>query len=141
MKITLIISAIIFCIIIISFDKGIPSYEPLAFYNRSGRINKTIKIFTDTITPSTGNGYSLNISAAGFSSIISVNAIGQRNTATATSSPNIGVKSMTTSAIIFNMTEGNDNLINILGSNVLLGPATTFSNASGLLLHVTVVGY
>ena len=142
LKIVIITVILLFTAWMVAFTpKRAPAYDPVFFYNRNGRVYKIMKVFSDTITPSTGNGYSLDISASGFTSIVSISAMAQRNTSTATSSPNVGVKSYTTSAIVFNMTEGNADLINILGSNVLLGPSTQFSSASGLLLHVTVVGY
>lgn len=126
-------------IVIASFDHR--AYEPVSFYTRNGKINRLIKVFSDTITPSTANGYSLDISSAGFNTVLSVNAIAVRNTATSTSVANVGVKTMSTTSIVFNSTEGNSSLINILGSNVLLGPSTAFAATSGLQLSVVVIGY
>lgn len=127
-------------IFVASFDKP-PAYGPTQFYNRTGRVHKIMKVFADTITPTTGNGYSMDISAAGFTSVIGATAMAQRNTGTATSVANVGIKSFNTTTVVFNITEGNPSLINILGNNVLLGPATVFSPSSGLLLHVLVIGY
>lgn len=118
-----------------------PAYDPVKFYTRSGQVIKAIKVFSDTITPSTANGYSMDISAAGFNTVLCVNAIAVRNTATSTSVSNVGVKTMSTTAVVFNSTEGNSSLINILGSNVLLGPSTAFAATSGLQLSVTIIGY
>lgn len=140
----IIVSLVVLLVGVILFA-GKPSsnvaYDPLYFYDHLARINRPMKIWVDTITPSTSNGYSLDISSAAFSKIMSISAIAGRNTATATSVANVGVKSYTTTAVVFNSTEGNASLVNVLGSNVLLGPSTGFASTSGLLLHVTVIGY
>ena len=143
-KITLGAIAIItlsFVMVVSWNSKNDIAYDPIRFYNRNGQVLKAMRVFTDTITPSTANGYSLDISAAGFNTILSVNAIAVRNTATSTSVANVGVKTMSTTAVVFNSTEGNGSLINILGSNVLLGPSTAFAATSGLQLSVTIIGY
>lgn len=132
--------AVLLCVIMFAGRPEI-AYDPIKFYNRTGQVFKPMKVFCDTITPSTSNGYSLDISAAGFTSITSITACADRNTATSTSVPNVAIKSMSTSAIVFNSTEGNGSLINVLGNNVLLGPSTAFSSTSGLRLHVMIMGY
>lgn len=137
-KIIAVAVAILFVTGIIAWSPK--SYTPVRFYNSAGEMRNTMRIFADTITPNTSNGYSMDISAAGFTRILSVNAIASRNTATATSVANVGVKTWTNSSIVFNSTEGNASLVTLLGSSVLLGPSTGFA-AVGIQLHVTVIGY
>lgn len=130
-------------IMMVSFDKreSPPAYHPVQFFNKTGQQFRITKVFTDTLTPNTSNGYSIDISPAGFTGISSVNVVAQRNTSTATSVPNVGIKSYTTSAVVVNITEGNASLINILGSNVLLGPSTSFATIPGVILQVQVLGW
>lgn len=111
------------------------------FYNASGMINDPIKIWTDVVTPSTGNGYSIDISSAGFTSVLSANIIAIKNNGTANLSPNVSIKSMTTSAIVINIVEGNAATVSILGINVLSGSPLTFANITGMTLSVEVKGY
>ena len=121
-----------------SFEKP-PAYTPVMFYNKNGIINKISKIFTDTLTASTGNAYSVDISAAGFANISSINIMAERNTGTATSVPNVAIKSFTNSAVVVNVIEGNGTLVTILGLSVLSGASTQFA-AGGIKLHIQVLG-
>lgn len=110
---------------------GMPIY-----YNRSGAVSVT-KIFTDTITPTTGNGYSVNISAAGFTNIISANATTIFNTSTPTSIHSVEVKSITSSAVVLNIIQ--QNVTTILGINVL-GSTTFIGSGTGTQISLTVIG-
>lgn len=117
------------------------SYDPVRFYNKSGAVNKVMRIFVDSFAVSNANGGSLDISAAGFNTVVSISATAYKNTATATSVANVGIKSYTTTAVVLNMTEGNGSLINVLGNNVLLGASTAFASTTNLFVHITVIGY
>lgn len=143
-KLVIILSILTLIIIsVFSFnDNEKPSYSPIMMYNSSGVIAREgMKMFCDSITPSTSNGYSINISAAGFTNVYSVQVIALRNTASATASPQVSIKSVSTSAIVVNITEANTSLVNILGSNVLLGDGLVFAgNVSGIRLWVQVIG-
>lgn len=109
------------------------------FYGTSG--TKTVtKIWSDVITPSTGDGAVISISSAGFTNIISVTAVGAKNTGTVTSSPNVSIKSFTTTSVILNITEGSTNIVNLLATSLLSGAPTVFANTSGLTVHITVYG-
>ncbi len=127
--------------LIFSFDKHHPhAYDPIKFYNRNGLSAPVSKIYLDTFNVSSSSGYSVDISGAGFTSIKGAQAVAMKNSATATSVPNISVKTVSTSSVVLNITEGNGSLINLLGSNVLLGPSTSFASTSGLQVAVMVFG-
>lgn len=124
------------------YIKNKPSLsDSTEYYNSGGRVSQKMKVWCDTFTPSTGNGHSVSISSAGFANIVSVNAIAIKNTGTSTSVPNVAIKSYSTTSVTLNIIEGNASLVNLLGSNVLLGPSTAFANTSGLKVCVTVTGY
>ncbi len=108
-------------------------------YNSSGVIPINKKWY-GLVSPSTGNGYSVDISSAGFTSVTSVMAIGIKNTATATSTPQVAVKSVSTTAVVLNITEASASVVTILGISVLSGPASIFANTSGLTVYVEVTG-
>jgi hypothetical protein len=115
--------------------------DSVVFYNTAGRVNQRLKVWSDVVTPSTANGYSVDISSAGFATVLYANAMPIRNTATTTSVPNCAVKSITTTAVVFNIVEGNSSLVSLLGSGVLLGVSNQFANTTGLTLYVQVYGY
>lgn len=117
-----------------------PTIPSLTCYNASGATGCPTKKWTATVSPSTASGYSIDISSAGFSSVTNVQIIAVRNTSTVTSSPNVSIKTISTSAIVVNVVEGNPTLVNILGSNVPLGLGQVFANTTGLSLVVMVEG-
>lgn len=105
----------------------------ITYYNAAGAITQPIKKWVGMVTPSTGNGYSIDISSAGFSSILGIQIIAIKNTAAATNSPNVSIKSISTSTVVVNITEG-------LASIVLAVGAVIFANVTGLTLYVEVTG-
>ncbi len=116
-----------------------PSWEiipnELTHYNASGVLSVT-KRWIETVTPSTGNGYSIDISSAGFTNVLGVSIISIKNTSTPTSVPKVSIKSITSTAVVVNIIEGNATLQ--LG--LLLGTSEQFVNTSGLTLMVIVEG-
>lgn len=110
-------------------------------YNSAGLVNQPMKMWCDTVTPSTSNGYSINISSAGFTRILSAHVIGIRSGATASTGPNSFINSMSTTALVVSSIEDNPSTVNILGNLILLGAPSVFSNVTGLKYSVTVVGY
>lgn len=142
----IIIWAIIFLIgVLFSFHIGDnenrPAYDPVKFYNKSGQVFKPFKVFIDTFNVNNANGGAYDISAAGFTAITAMAATALRSTSTATSCPNVAIKAIATNSITLNLTEGSNTLINILGSNVLLGPSSGFASTSGLSIQVVILGY
>lgn len=111
------------------------------FYNASGRIYQKLKVWIDTLSVSSSSGQSVDISSAGFSNVLCVQAIGLRNTGTVSSSPQISIKTYSTSAITLNITETNTATTTILGISVLSGLPTVFASTSGLKALVFAIGY
>jgi len=122
--------------------KSIPSHLPIRVFRHTGEVDLGgTRIYADTITPTTGNGFSIDISPAGFSSIPRVQITPMRNTNVVTSVPNIAIKSVSTTTIVVNITEGNSATVNILGNIVTLGSPTIFTPTPGtILLNVQAVG-
>lgn len=108
--------------------------------NFSGSAVSITKQAFATVTPTTGNGYSIDISGVGLSNLVGYSIVPIKSTATATSVPKIAIKSESTSAIVVNIIEGNASTVNILGSLVLLGTSEQFVNVTGLTLKVILYG-
>lgn len=111
----------------------------ITHYNASGVISITKK-WVGTVTPNTANGYSIDISSASFTNVHSVSVVAQRNTTSASMSPQVAIKSVSTSAIVVNVIEDNPATTTILGISVLSGAPSVFANTTGLTLHIIVEG-
>lgn len=113
------------------------------FYDKNGQLTvNQIKIWGDSVTPNTANGYSIDISSAGFSVLKSVTVTPQLNTATVGSMPIVVIKSISTTAVVVNILTQNNATISILGINVLSGAPLQFAaSVSGMTLHVQAGGY
>ncbi len=136
------ISLVLLLLIASVFAWDNQSHIPIRVFRRSGEVTLGVtRIFADTITPTTGNGFSIDISAAGFTTVPRVQILPQRNTSTVTSVPNVAIKTVSTTAIVVNITEGNNATVNILGNIVTLGAPTIFTpNPETILLNVQAVG-
>lgn len=110
-------------------------------YKSSGQVTQALKIWSDIVTPSTSNGYSIDISSAGFTTVLSANVVAIRNTSSAATSPNVSIKTMSTTSITVNVVEDNSATVSILGIGVLSGLPSVFANVTGLTLSVMVIGY
>lgn len=117
---------------------NLPLGDSVEFYNSSGKINQKIKVFTQSYTPNTGNGYSMDISAAGFSTILSVQVTSEYNTSNAGNVHNYELKSVSTSAVVVNITT--PNAVTVLGISVL-GIPTFIGSGTGTTVYLTVTGY
>src|ERR1041384_8450696 len=113
----------------------------IAYYNAAGAVNAVVKKWVGIVTPNTASGHTIDISSAGFSTILNVQIIGIRNTAIVTSSPNVSIKSVSTTQVVVNITEGSALTQTIAGITVLLGLPVVFANITGLTLQVMVEGY
>lgn len=113
------------------------------FYDKNGQCNTNqIKIWGDTTVPTTSNGYSIDISSAGFSTVKEVTVTPQMNTSTVGSMPFVVIKSFTTTSVVVNILTQNNATVAILGINVLSGAPLQFaSSTSGMILHAEVRGY
>lgn len=108
------------------------------WYNGSGRVYQRMKIFCDEITPSSASG-NINISSAGFSTILSVHVTAYKSGVTYGIDANA---TTTLTSVSYTLTQPNTTLVSILGNGVLLGNAyenaTTFAN---IRVRVVVIGY
>lgn len=137
------ISFLLFLLILCVFAWNKDSHVPIRVFRASGEVSLGgTRIYADTITPTTGNGFVIDISAAGFTTMPRVQVSAMRNTGTVTSVPNVAVKSISTTQVVVNITEGNTATVNILGNIILLGAPTIFlANPSNVILFVQAVGY
>ena len=137
---TIFVAAILAILSFIGFEK-FNSYP--VFYDHNGQlVSNQVKIWADTTTPTSGSGFSIDISSAGFSVIKSATVTAQNNTAAIGSMPIVVIKSVSTTAIVVNIMEQNSATTTILGITVLSGsPLQLASSTSGFLLNVKVEGY
>lgn len=142
MKKIIIFVGIIVVIVAAIFAFGNNSHTPVRIFNHSGEVELGgTRLWSDTITPSTGSAFSIDISSAGFSVVPRVQVTATRSTATANAVPNVAVKSVTTTAIVVNITEGNPSTTTILGIQVLSGAPIIFvADPSTIVLNVMAAG-
>lgn len=106
-----------------------------------GTNNNNIRILDLLVTPTVAMGFSVDISSYGFSTITNVTAIAERDTTDPMLVPNVGVKTKSTSSIVFNLTQGNNATVVILGINVLSGsPIVAATGLNTITLHIRVEG-
>lgn len=108
-------------------------------YNSSGLVNHALKVWQGIVSPNTGNGYSVDISSAGFTTVLNVQVQTAFNTSTASSMPLVAIKSYTTSAVVVNILQSNSTLVSLLGVNVV--GLQFLQSTTGVTLHLTVIGY
>lgn len=107
-------------------------------YGSSGRITNKLKLWTGIITPSTATGQTINISSAGFNTVLSTSVDLEYNGGLVWNT----IASRTTTQITCNLYRPNTSLVSVLGFNVLQGvPFLTANDLSNMRLHVTVIGY
>lgn len=111
------------------------------FYNKVGQMQYTqVKIWADTVTP-TSNQYTIDISSAGFTQIISATVSAQNNTSTVGSMPEVDIKSVSTTQVVVNIMTSNTSLVSVLGFSVLSGSGLIAApSVSGFILNVKVFG-
>lgn len=113
--------------------------NPVKDYKASGEVSNTvIKVWNDIVVPNTGNGYNVDISSAGFTTILSVQAQVVKSTSSATVVPVVSVQSYTTTQVSLNIVQGNTTLVSILGTTV--NGLLFATNFSGMEIHLVVVG-
>lgn len=104
----------------------VPAYSDVTgrplYYNSSGAITSQIKKWIGVVTASTASGQSINISSAGFSSILSVQVTALQNSSNQNGAL-VSVKSASTTALTANIYKSKT-------TGVLLG-----GNIDGLELH------
>ena len=140
--ITVLIISLIWASVLIGFSFNNRTYYPISFFNHNGQFQTDgMKVYCDTLTPTTAVGQSIDISAAGFSSITTAQVIALRATGSADASPQVSINTITTTSLTVNITQANASLVTILGLNVLQGNGLLFAtNLSGVKLYVMVLG-
>jgi hypothetical protein len=76
-------------------------------YNAAGVITSPTKIWSALVDPDTGDGYSIDISSAGFTSVQNVLITVNKSTATAADVPRVSVKSASATAVVVNIVASN----------------------------------
>lgn len=124
--------------------EGDASHIPIRLFNRSGEIEwGATRIWSDTVYIANGNGASIDITSAGFTSVRNVQCQALRNTADSSLVPNVAVKSVSTSAVVFNVTRPQVNIVavGLIGLSIQVGSPIRFTNASdAVTLCIQVTG-
>lgn len=135
---------IIICLLVASvFAFNRNSHVPIRVFKRTGEVDLGgSRVFVDTFTLTTGNGFSIDISPAGFSTLPTVQINPLINTSDPMLCPTISVKSISTTAIVVNVTEPSPTTLNILGLGLAVqSPQQRFVNTpSNIKLHVHATG-
>jgi len=114
---------------------------PIRYYNRNGLISKQMKIWMDTVSVASSTP-SVNISSAGFSTIVSVQAQIIQSSPTLSNFTWCNATSYSTSSVTLFLAQENSSTVNILGSLVLLGtPLQAPSSFSNMFVSLEVIGY
>lgn len=107
------------------------------YYNSSGIINQVIKKWYGRVTGTAASGQSIDISSAGFGTILSIHATGQQNVATAKGAI-VDIKTNTTSAIVVNYYASKTTGV-LIGGNV---DGLEFNtDPTNVILNIEVTGY
>lgn len=140
---SLIYGIVIIFIGVLSFLGFEKSNSYPVFYDKNGQMTgNTVKLWGDTVVPTTANGQTIDISSAGFSVVKDIQITAQLNTATVGSMPLAMIKTYSTTSISVNILTQNSSVVSILGINVLSGlPLQFAASTTGIILHVRVLGY
>lgn len=84
------------------------------------------KIFHVQVTPTVANGGTLDISGLGITTIGNIQVSVVRNTSVANDVPTVALKSISPTAITYNLIQGNNAVVALLGINVLSGSPNVF---------------
>ncbi len=109
-----------------TIEVGLPTFTA------AGQISTGVKRWVGSVVPTQAMGQSINISSAGFTSVLSVQVMAMRNTTDVTQCVNVMLKTVTLTAITVNLTQ------NTNGSLTLV--VIQANNLSGITLYVEVIG-
>lgn len=131
-------------VIRVSFDPA-----PTRHYIKTGSSNtpgvlrvQPTMIAHVTVVPTVANGGVLDISGLGFTTIANIQVSVTRNTAVPNDVPSVAVKSFTNTSIVYNLIQGNNAVVAILGINVLSGMPNAFvTTPSDCTLRFQITGY
>lgn len=127
------------------------SYDPAPtqHYIKSGSssTNGTLRMLPTksihiNVTPTASNGGTLDISGFGLTTVGNVQVSAERNTSSPNDVPTVGIKSVTTSTITYNLIQGNNAVVNIAGIYVLSGAPNVFVPTPGdVTLRFQITGW
>lgn len=94
------------------------------------------------LTPTQASGGSVDISALGFTMIITKQISAQRNNTNAYDVPQVSFKTVSNTSVSYNIVQGSNTLVSVLGLNVLQGPSTVFAtDLSNIEINIMITGY
>lgn len=100
------------------------------------------KVYHVTVTPTVANGGTLDISGFGLTTVANIQVTAVRNTTVANDVPTVSVKSFTTTSITYNVIQGNNAVVAILGINVLSGSPNVFvPTPTDVTLYFQITGW
>lgn len=121
------------------------AYTPTQFYDATGNITASyfsdLKVWIGKVVPTTANGFTVDISSAGFTDIKTVTVLPMKNTASANDMPTVAIKTLTNTSLSLNIRQGNNATVQIAGMSVLSGLPMIFpADVSGITLYIRVTG-
>lgn len=145
----LIIESLVLSLVLMPSYKAAPEYNPMptVHWTKNGAsapvlVAKQIKVVHIKVTPTVANGGSISISDCGFNTIINCQISAKRNNTNAYDVPQVSLKTLSTSSLTYNIVQGSNTLVSVLGLNVLQGPSTIFAtDLSNIELNVLLIGY
>lgn len=109
------------------------------YYDNSGLIPQQIKKWHQIVTPNTAEGYSINISSAGFNSILGINATAKLDTIDETLAPIVVIKNYNTTSVTINIIKSKNTVVGALGG--VVDGLEFVSDLSGIEVFLEVTGY
>lgn len=117
----------------VSYDPSpVRNYVKTGSSSADGTLRQALtKVYHVTVVPTVANGGTLDISGFGLTTVANVQVSVMRNTATPNDVPTVSLKSISTSSIGYNLIQGNNAIVAILGINVLSGAPNVFVTTPG----------
>lgn len=126
---------------VVAFDKQ--GWAPVRYFSRSGEMTRdNIRVFRDTITCNNGQGFAIDMSAAGFTLPPAITITPALNTVDSMEVPNVALKTLTSTTATVNVTQGNRAglvAVALIGLTVVSGPPQKFTRTP-VVLHVAAIG-
>lgn len=123
------------------------SPPPTSHWTKNGanapvRAMNSMKVIHIKVTPTVANGGSIDITDCGLSSVVNASIMAKRNNTNAYDVPQVSLKTVSNTSITYNIVQGSNTLVSVLGLSVLQGPSTIFAtDLSNIELYAMVIGY
>ena len=114
---------------------GAASADSLRFFTASGAVSQKMKFWLGTVAPTIANGFSVDISAAAFSTITCVQLTAAKSANSVISLPIAVEDHYTNTAVFINIVAENTGLVAILAGLLFT------TNLTGVTVNVLVIGY